>query len=158
VTGPDPEPDPDHAPGTVTVRLTVRIGATPDVVFPYFTDPALLVEWIGEWAELHPQVGGAFALDVHRVPVRGRYLTVDPPHRVEFTWGIPGNDVLPAGSTRVEVILTPDGEDTLVELTHHDLPTVEIGPHRAGWATFLTHLSQIRARPRPTEAPLHHSS
>jgi len=149
VTGPDP--DPDHAPVTVTVR----IGASPEVVFPYFTDPALLVEWIGEWADLHPQVGGVFALDVHRVPVRGRYLTVDPPHRVEFTWGIPGNDVLPAGSTRVEVRLTPDGEDTLVELTHHALPAVQIEPHRAGWTTFLTHLSQIRVRRRPSEAPFY---
>jgi uncharacterized protein YndB with AHSA1/START domain len=127
------------------VAVSVRIEATPEVVFPYFTDPALLVRWIGDWADLHPVEGGTFALDVSQVPVRGRYLAVEAPHRVVFTWGIAGNDVLPADSSRVEVLLTADGDDTVVELTHHGLPAVQIEPHRAGWTAFLQRLSETTA-------------
>jgi uncharacterized protein YndB with AHSA1/START domain len=40
----------------VTDRFTtsVRIAAAPETVFPYLTDPALMVRWMGEWADLHP--------------------------------------------------------------------------------------------------------
>lgn len=27
---------------------------------------------------------------------RGAYITVDPPHRVVFSWGIPSSDALPS--------------------------------------------------------------
>lgn len=106
-------------------------------------------QWIGEWADLDPVEGGAFTLDVNAVPVRGRYLTVEPPNRVDFTWGIAGNDVLPANSTRVEVLLTAHGDDTVVELVHRDLPAVQAEPHRAGWTAFLTRLGRVSVRRQP---------
>ncbi len=53
---------------------------------------------------------------------RGAYLTVDPPHRVVFSWGIPGSHALPLGGSTVEFVLTHDGDDTLVVLTHRGLP------------------------------------
>ena len=34
-----------------------------------------------------PVEGGTFAVDVCGVAVRGRYLTVEPPHRLVFSWG-----------------------------------------------------------------------
>ena len=71
---------------------------------------------------------------------RGAYITVDPPYRVVFTWGIPGSDTLPPGSSAVEVVLTPDGNDTMVVLTHRGLPSTHIGGHRAGWEHQLGRL------------------
>lgn len=122
------------------IVATEHIKAPPEVVFPYLTDPALIVTWIGIRAELDPQPGGVFSLDMGEVVARGAYLTVDPPHRVVFTWGIPGNDALPSGASTVEVVLTPDGDDTRVVLTHRGLPAAFIGIHRAGWEQQLGRL------------------
>jgi uncharacterized protein YndB with AHSA1/START domain len=125
---------------TEPLRNEVRIAAPPEVVFPYFTDPALLVSWIGDRAELHPRPGGVFALDMGEDSARGAYVTVDPPYRVEFSWGIPGSDTLPPGGSSVEIVLTPDGEDTIVVLTHRGLPSVHLDVHRAGWEHQLGRL------------------
>jgi hypothetical protein len=44
------------------------------------------------------------------------------PQRVALTWGLYENTVLPEGSSTVEIYLTADGEETIVDLTHRDLP------------------------------------
>ena len=123
-----------------TIIATEHIKAPPHVVFPYFTDPALIVTWIGQRAELQPQPGGLFHLDFGTTVARGAYTTVDPPHRVVFTWGIPGSETLPPGGSTVEVVLTPNGQDTIVTLTHHGVPPTLINDHRAGWEHQLTRL------------------
>jgi uncharacterized protein YndB with AHSA1/START domain len=122
------------------VTATVRIAAAPQIVFRYFTDPALIVEWIGEHAELAPEPGGIFALDFGAVPMRGHYLELDPPHRLVFTWGIAGNDAVPAGSSTVEVLLRAEGGDTVVELFHRGLPEDERRKHQDGWVECLDRL------------------
>ncbi len=127
------------APDVLTA--SVRISAAPDVVFPYFTDPALIVRWLGDWAELTAAPGGTFALDMNTVPIRGEYVAVEPPHRVVFTWGVAGRDGLPPGSTTVEVRLTADGGDTVVELFHYDLPADQLDSHREGWELKLATLA-----------------
>jgi uncharacterized protein YndB with AHSA1/START domain len=91
-------------------------------------------------AELDPQPGGVFSLDMGEVVARGAYIAVEPPYRVVFSWGISGSDTLqPAGST-VEVALTPDGPDTMVVLTHRGLSSTHLGNHRAGWEHQLGRL------------------
>jgi uncharacterized protein YndB with AHSA1/START domain len=120
---------------------SVRIGAQPDVVFPYLTDPVLMVRWMGEWADLQAKPGGRFAVDIQGTPVRGEFVEVDPPHRLVFTWGAPGNAAVPPGSTTVEITLRPDGEATLVELVHRDLPPQEVAGHGIGWNHYLPRLA-----------------
>lgn len=127
------------------IVATEHIKAPPEIVFPYFTDPALIVKWIGDRADLDPRPGGVFALDMGASLARGAYLTVDPPHRVVFTWGIPGDDALPPGGSTVEVVLTRDGQDTLVVLTHRGLPPTHLGSHRAGWEHQLARLQPVTA-------------
>jgi uncharacterized protein YndB with AHSA1/START domain len=124
-------------PATPAVTATTRIAAPPEAVFPYFTDPALIITWMGDRADLDPQPGGVFAVDVGASPARGTYIAVEPPTRVVFTWGLPGSDTMPAGSTTVEVILTADGDETIVSLTHHNLPSEHRPGHQKGWDTFL---------------------
>ena len=53
---------------TEPLRHEVRIDAPPEVVFPYFTDPARYVQWMGTRADLEPladvvldSVGGLLA-------------------------------------------------------------------------------------------------
>jgi uncharacterized protein YndB with AHSA1/START domain len=129
-----------------TLHVSVRIAAPPAEVFPYFVDPALLVQWIGDRADLRPESGGIFAVDMGNTPVRGQFVVVDPPNRVVFTWGVAGSEVLPVGSTTVEIVLTADGPDTIVELTHRDLPPDERPKHGAGWTARLSHLGVRAAR------------
>jgi uncharacterized protein YndB with AHSA1/START domain len=65
-------------PASPAVTATTRIAALPEAVFPYFTDPALIVTWMGDRADLDPQPGGVFAVDVGASPARGTYLVVEP--------------------------------------------------------------------------------
>jgi uncharacterized protein YndB with AHSA1/START domain len=121
-------------------RAAVRIDAPPVDVFPYLTDAELMVRWMGQWAELHPKAGGALAIDISGVPIRGEYLVVDPPRRVVFSWGAAGSDVLAPGSTTVEIMLRPDGAGTVLELVHRGLPPGELPRHGIGWGHFLERL------------------
>jgi uncharacterized protein YndB with AHSA1/START domain len=123
---------------------SVRIAAAPEAVFPYLTDPTLMVRWIGEWADLRPAPGGTFAVNIEGNPVRGEFVTVEPPHRVVFTWGMAGSD-MPPGSTTVEITLRPDGDATVVELIHRDLPPEEVAGHGVGWEHYLPRLALAAA-------------
>ena len=58
---------------------------------------------------------------------------MDPPRRVVFTWGIDGNENLPPGTSTVEVDLVAEGDETVVTLTHRDLPEDFRASHQGGW-------------------------
>jgi hypothetical protein len=51
-----------------------------------------------------------------------------------------GNDVIGPGSTTVEIRLRPDGDGTLLELAHRNLPAEELRQHGIGWGHFLGRL------------------
>jgi uncharacterized protein YndB with AHSA1/START domain len=119
------------------ISASVRIAAPPEVVFPYFTDPQLMVTWIGERVDLDARPGGTFAVDFGGAAARGSYLAVEPPHRVVFTWGIPDDTTLPPGSSTVEVVFVADGADTIVNLTHRDLAPDREASHGEGWERCL---------------------
>jgi uncharacterized protein YndB with AHSA1/START domain len=126
---------------TDAFTTSLRIDAPPVEVFPYLTDPVLMLRWMGDWADLRPEPGGAFVVDINGIPIRGHYVEVDPPHRVVFTWGAAGNDALPPGSTTVEITLRADGAATMLELVHRDLPPEALPQHGVGWDHFLARLA-----------------
>lgn len=118
----------------------VRIEASPAEVFPYLVDAELMVRWMGDWAELQPKPGGTLAIDIGGVPIRGEFLVVEPPHRVVFSWGAAGSDVLAPGSTTVEIVLRSEDGGTTLELVHRNLPPEEAPRHGVGWGHFLERL------------------
>jgi len=122
------------------ISSSVRIAAPPEVVFPYFTDPQLMVTWIGERVDLDARPGGTFAIDFGATAARGSYVAVEPPRRVIFTWGIPQDTAMPPGSSTVEVVLVAEGADTIVNLTHRDLPLDREPAHLQGWERCLGEL------------------
>lgn len=102
---------------TSVIEHEVRIGARPETVFAYFTDPAKMVQWMGAEATLEPRPGGvcriafrmgrelptataeflASGAEGGEPPERpefdgisvmlGEFVEVDPPRRITFTWG-----------------------------------------------------------------------
>ncbi|MFF8844589.1 SRPBCC domain-containing protein [Streptomyces sp. NPDC015127] len=73
----------------------------------------------------------------------GRFVEIDPPRRVVFTWGWEGGAPVPPGSSTVEITLEPDGPDgerTLLRLVHRGLPPEACAPHRDGWHHYLDRL------------------
>ena len=66
----------------------VRIAASPETVFSFFTDPDQMVRWKGKAATLDPRPGGIYRVDMNGSDIaRGEYVEVEPPSRVVFTWG-----------------------------------------------------------------------
>jgi uncharacterized protein YndB with AHSA1/START domain len=124
------------------LTTSIDIEAPPEVVFAHLVTPEGMVAWMGQHAELDPTPGGVFAVDIDGTPVRGEYVEVDPPHTVVVSWGVLGNDLLPAGSSRVEFRLTPIATGTRLDLTHSGLPAAEQPPHALGWAHCLSRLAQ----------------
>jgi uncharacterized protein YndB with AHSA1/START domain len=119
---------------------SVHIAADPERVFDYFTKPAAILRWMGDYAVLDPHPGGQFTLDINGVPVRGRYLAVDRPHRLVLSWGHAGSDRLPPGASTVEITFAPDDGGTMVTVVHAGLPAAGAEQHRLGWAHFLDRL------------------
>ena len=140
---------------TDPLRSEIRIAAPPETVFPYFTDPARMTDWMGVAAMLDPRPGGTFRVEPNgRDVVFGEFVEVEPPHRVVFTWGFDGPDpFVAAGSTRVEVTLQSDGEGTLLTLLHHGLADGAREPHADGWSHYLARLVPVAAGQPPEPDP-----
>jgi uncharacterized protein YndB with AHSA1/START domain len=147
----------DRSPETTAVVSEVRIAAQPETIFGFFTDPSLMVRWMGEEATLNPRPEGAHRIRMAAGHVaRGEYVEVEPPNRVVLTWGWEHQDTLvPPGSSTVEVELIAEGDETLVRLTHRDLPADSRGPHGAGWAHYLARLevAAVGGDPGPDRGP-----
>jgi uncharacterized protein YndB with AHSA1/START domain len=115
-----------------------------------------MVVWKAVSAELDARPGGSFRIDVtgNGDVARGSYLTVEPPHRVVFSWGWEADDaVFPAGSTVVEVTLEPDGEGTRLRLVHRGVPGESAGRSAAGWEHYLARLALAAAGLDPGADP-----
>jgi uncharacterized protein YndB with AHSA1/START domain len=123
------------------IRIEQRIAAPPASVFRYLTESALWSRWQGRHAELDPQPGGMFRVTMgDGQTVEGEYVEVQPDTRVVITWGWREHPRMPRGTTTVEFELIPEGEGTLVRLTHHGLPPEDLPIHRMGWDVFLPRL------------------
>ena len=139
--------------GAEPVAASVHINAPPERVYEYFTRPRALLSWMGESAVLDPRPGGRFDLEVKGAPVRGRYLRLDPPHRLLISWGYAGSDRLPPGASTVEIRLTAVGGGTRVDLEHRDLPAAERPGHATGWAHYFARLQASAAGGDPGPDP-----
>lgn len=134
--------------GTETDAIVreIDIEASAETVFEFFVDPEKITRWLAVEADLDPRPGGVChqvheaATDSH-FHMEGRFLEVDPPKRVVFSWGFTEPEVgVPPGASTVEVTLTPTGSGTRVMLVHRGLPPAAVGDHSGGWTTMLDRL------------------
>ena len=133
----------------------IFIDARPEDVFPYLVEADKYLTWMGVSAELDPRPGGIFQVDPNgRDVILGQFLEVDPPRRVVFTWGWkdPAHPV-PAGSTRVEIELRPQGSGTLLRLTHTGLAGPVRERHAGGWTHYLGRLKLVMSSKNPGPDP-----
>jgi uncharacterized protein YndB with AHSA1/START domain len=144
---------------TSVVEREIRVEAEPETVFPFFTEPEKMVRWMGVGATLDPRSGGVFRLNVVADHfMAGEFVEVEPYSRVVFTWGYAeapdgGDNPLPPGSTTVEVALVPDGEATIVRLTHR-VPVDLHDFHVMGWDNYLPRLAVVAVGGDPGPDPM----
>ena len=142
-------------PQTEAVELELRIAASPETVFSYFTDPQKILEWQGKSAELDPTSGGIYRVDMNGNDIaRGEFVDVVPHSRIVFTWGWEGDGhPLPPGSSTVEITLTPDGDSTVLVLKHYGLNSEMQNAHAEGWNHYLPRLVEASEGRNPGADP-----
>src|SRR5579872_3352351 len=127
----------------LVVRREAHIPAPPAAVFALLTDPAKILRWMGTEAQIEPQPGGLYLVNVTGARfARGTFREVVPVHRLAYSFGWDGSEEVPPGSSLVEIDLIdapPDG--TLLRLTHTGLPNAEqCARHAEGWGHYLGRL------------------
>jgi uncharacterized protein YndB with AHSA1/START domain len=66
---------------------------------------------------------------------RGSFRKVVPVHRLAYSCGWDGDELVPPGSSLVEIDLIEQPDGTLLRLTHSGLPNAEqCADHAEGWA------------------------
>ncbi|HYT26427.1 MAG TPA: SRPBCC domain-containing protein [Actinomycetota bacterium] len=151
------------------VEVTVHVPAAPADVFPYFTDPARYVQWMGSEARLEPVPGGVYRVVMpDGFAAAGVFRRVERPRLVVFTWGFADDEAasrtkggeaasvgaMPAGSTRVTVTLEDADGGTRVTLRHENLPSAELrAGHEVAWDTYLPRLAVVAAGGDPGADP-----
>ena len=67
----------------------------------------------------------------------GKYLVIEPPHRLSFTWISQATDHRP---TTVSIELFERKGGTELVLTHRQLPSSQLESHRSGWSDIVREL------------------
>jgi uncharacterized protein YndB with AHSA1/START domain len=125
----------------------IMIDATPETIWPFLTEPAKHIEWMGTAAEIDPRPGGTYrVLARGQFQSAGEFVEVVPFERLVYTfgWEQEGHPI-PPGSTTVEITLQRDGDKTRVQLVHRDLPADAVSDHTHGWDTYLHRLATVMA-------------
>jgi uncharacterized protein YndB with AHSA1/START domain len=75
---------------------------------------------------------------------RGEVVAIEPNKRIVLSWGWEGEGhPIPPGSSEVAITLAPDGDGTIVRLTHTGLPAAAVKDHADGWGLFLPRLAAV---------------
>lgn len=128
-----------------TAVVERRIAATPETVFALFLTTEAWLSWQGTEGTIEAAPGGLFRVNMRGDGfVSGRFVEVNAPRRLVFTWGWEGGDdapyPVPPGASTVELELEPDGDGTRLRLTHR-IRGVDLGPLvEQGWTHYLDRL------------------
>jgi uncharacterized protein YndB with AHSA1/START domain len=141
----------------LVVRRETHIAAPPAAVFAFLTDPEKILRWMGTEAELEPQPGGLYLVNVTGARfARGSFREVVPVHRLAYSFGWDGSEVVPPGSSTVEIDLIEQSNGTLLRLTHTGLPNAaQCAGHAEGWAHYLDRLTVVAGGRDPGPDPWH---
>jgi uncharacterized protein YndB with AHSA1/START domain len=146
----------NELPGSVDARQDQPVvverlfHARRERVFRAWTDPALMGKWFSPTSmrpvgvEAQAVTGGSYRIGIREQDgeihyVAGKYLEVQPPERLVFTWGWLAQP--PEFSSLVTVEFFEQGEATRVVLTHERLRSPQDrADHLRGWGGCLEQL------------------
>lgn len=75
--------------GSVIIEREIFIAASPETIFAFLIDPALMTRWFGIKNMLEPRPGGVFSVRVALDHLaRGVFREVVPHRKVAFTLGL----------------------------------------------------------------------
>jgi uncharacterized protein YndB with AHSA1/START domain len=130
---------------------TVTIRTTPEAAFDAWLDPRQAVRFlaadptkVGKLTN-DPREGGAFRLVMQGAGERyehtGRYVVIDRPRRLVFTWISTATD---HRLSLVTIVFTPVNGGVRIDLEHEGIPDAErASRHEAGWASILRKLATL---------------
>jgi uncharacterized protein YndB with AHSA1/START domain len=133
------------------VRVQRVMPAAPDVVFDQWLDPESLAEWMCPRPvrcvaiTVDPRVEGRVRFDVDdsgtSVLITGRFLAIERPHLLRFTWSN-SNWADPTVVSVVNVAFEPLGDDeTLMSIEHSLLPPDKFDEFQNGWVGVCDQLA-----------------
>ena len=134
------------------LQLTRELAASPDTLFDYFTNPEHLSNWFAptddmrtEVRKLDLEIGGSYEIAmINRETAQahvvvGEYLEIDRPNKLVYSWQWQtesDNEI-----SQVTVTFKPNGDKTLLEITHEQFATQESrDKHGQGWNGCLNRL------------------
>jgi uncharacterized protein YndB with AHSA1/START domain len=144
------------APAATKPSLTLkrRLKAPPAKVFAAWIDPEKVKRWMGPGeikalsTECDARVGGRYrwrmqAPSGEEYDVGGVYREVVPNQKLVFTWAWKS---MPERESLVTVLLQPDGDGTLLTLTHEQFLDEDARDrHRNGWDGALDKMEKLLA-------------
>jgi uncharacterized protein YndB with AHSA1/START domain len=137
-----------------SLTLKRRLKAPPATVFAAWTDPEKVKGWMGpgEMKALHAEcdvrVGGRYrwvmkSPNGEELDVGGVYREVIANEKLVFTWAWKS---APERESLVTVLLKPDGDGTLLTLTHEQFFDAEARDrHQSGWTGALDKMEKFVA-------------
>jgi uncharacterized protein YndB with AHSA1/START domain len=141
----------------LVVRRETHITAPPATVFAFLTDPEKIIRWIGTEATMETHPGGLYLVNgIGDSTARGAFREVVPVHRLAYSFGWDGSEIVPPGSSLVEIDLMEQPNGTLLRLTHTGLPNAaQCAGHAEGWAHYFDRLAEVGAGRDPGRDPWH---
>jgi uncharacterized protein YndB with AHSA1/START domain len=139
-----------------SLTLKRRLNARPEKVYAAWTDPQKIARWFGpasvkagtERASIDARVGGRYCVSFdmesgEHHEVGGVFREMVPDQLLVFSWAW---HTTPERETLVTVSLTPDGDGTLLTLTHEQFfDAVARDGHVRGWTGALDKLQNLLA-------------
>ena len=138
------------------IDKTIFIDAPPEHVYQLLIEAESLMEWMAPQARSDPRPGGELTW-THQAgdSVVGRFIDLVPARRVVFSFGWDRPEVeVPAGSTVVEIDLTPLRGGTFLRLVHRGLAGPRADAHDGGWTNYLSRLAALAEGRDPGADPL----
>ena len=140
----------EKAMGGFSTNVSRSYDATPEQVFRAWTDPASMRAWLGMGGltVADPREDGLFYIGMpvneKVVPHYGRYLRIESPRLLEFTWVSEHTGGL---ESVVLIEINRNGKQTDLKLTHDGLPSEDkANAHLGGWTKFLENLTPNLAK------------
>ena len=127
------------------VRIYRNLKGKSEQLFDAWLDPKKIAKWITVPAgdksvkvstKAFPGTQFSFVnlRDGNAINHIGEYIEIRRPHRLVFTWGVEG---FPMGASRVAIDFEPNGDHTLLTLTHRGVDPEYLERTQGAWEKII---------------------